>query len=155
MDMRKHLPPNLWINLDELRRRGDKYDGVIVRVVDKKCQNRFAKAGEDKLQVQPVIQFIAGMELIPTITMRKQLMEALGDDTDLWIGQGLSLQRVCLSDERTGKEVWRRQLVIAEGEDLGAEPAWVRENSAPDTSDPIGDRDADGEQLLRFSGRRR
>ena len=92
MDIDEFLPKSTWINNTELRVRGGRYVGVVANVTAQEVRNPYAKSGEPKKQVQPVIQFDDGCRLIPNVPMRRELKEHLGGDTDLWIGAQLVVE---------------------------------------------------------------
>lgn len=86
-DMRKHL--RRWIDDALLRQLGDRYEGVITSVVEKTLRNRYTCTRE----LQPVIEFEDGLQLVPNITMRRTLIEFFGTDADEWIGRRIVVYR--------------------------------------------------------------
>jgi len=87
MDMRKHLPNSRWITNADLERRGGEYNGTIRSVTAKMLRNTYTKEN----QVQPVIRFEDDYELVPNKTMRTELIEHFGWESDSWIGQHLTI----------------------------------------------------------------
>jgi len=78
--MRKHLPNSRWITNADLERRGGEYNGTIRSVTAKMLRNTYTKEN----QVQPVIRFEDDYELVPNKTMRTELIEHFGWESDLW-----------------------------------------------------------------------
>ena len=92
MDIDEFVPKSTWINNAELRARRGRYTGVVVDVTSQEVRNPYAKPGEPKKQLQPVIQFADDFRLIPNVPMRRELRERLGRDTDRWIGKQLIVE---------------------------------------------------------------
>jgi hypothetical protein len=104
MDMSRYLMR--WLNDRELARMdGQRYEGVIDVVLEKKINNKFAGVKE----MQPVIKFLDGWHLIPNVTMRLALIEFWGRETDEWEGRRLVVfrHRVDRTNKDTGEKVSR------------------------------------------------
>lgn len=104
MDMRKHL--RRWLNGPELRKLGDRYEGRIDRVTEEQVRNRFT----GQKQIEPVIHFDDGYRLVPNYGMRVRLIEFWGDDTEDWIGHRLQVLHEPVTDKKTGKTRWQKQV---------------------------------------------
>jgi hypothetical protein len=87
MDMTRHLKK--WLNDAELRRMGDRYEGVVASVTEEPIRNRFTA----QKQVEPVISFEDGWRVIPNVGMRKALIEFYGANSDDLIGRRLIVFR--------------------------------------------------------------
>jgi hypothetical protein len=145
MDIDEFLPKSTWINNAELRSRGGRYSGVVANVTAQEVRNPYAKPGEPKKQIQPVIHFEDGCRLIPNVPMRRELKERLGNDTDRWIGEQLVVElRVGKSGTGTKHLAWD----LWRDEDT--------EHAIPDFGHELGDERGDeaeatpSEPLTRF-----
>jgi hypothetical protein len=112
MDMRRHL--RRWLNDAELQRLGDRHEGTIASVTEEEIRNRFTATR----QFEPVITFEDGWRVVPNISMRRALVEALGPETDSWIGRRIVVHRhaVDRTDEKTGttKRRWQKRVYFPE-----------------------------------------
>lgn len=104
MDMRRHV--YRWLNDEELDRHGGSYVGRIARVREERLHNIYSG---DKLP-QPVIYFEDGVRMVPNLTMRVSLIDGLGAETDLWIGQRLEVFRQ--PSERTNSKTGKVRSVV-------------------------------------------
>ena len=66
MDMRRHL--NRWLSITVLSNMADgAYEGIIEKVSEESLNNKFA----GQRQIQPVIKFTDGWQIVPNMTMRR------------------------------------------------------------------------------------
>ena len=70
------------LNRAELMQMSGQYEGVIAEVVEEEVRNSYKRATE----VVPMIRFEDGECVIPNIGMRKTLIDALGTDTEAYVG---------------------------------------------------------------------
>jgi hypothetical protein len=108
VDMRRHL--RRWLNDTELIRRGGRYEGIIENVLEETVRNRFTAQRE---QV-PVIVFADGWRIIPNLSMRTELIEIFGPQSDEWLGRRLTIfrRRIEQRDRTTGEIRERFQKAI-------------------------------------------
>jgi hypothetical protein len=112
MDMTRYLHRKL--TNDELKTRdGWRYEGRILRVEEQRVFNKYKFTKEE---IVPMISFEDGWEWIPNIGARNALTEALGADTDRWIGRRLRvyLKAVTRTEKISGraKEQWEKQVEV-------------------------------------------
>jgi hypothetical protein len=108
--MSKHLPR--WLNDAALSGMGGCFEGVIDDVLEERVRNfykRDEQTGKPLMEKQPVIVFKGGWRIVPNIGMRRTLIEALGAETDRWIGQHLVIER---QQAPTGK--WQKSVRVAD-----------------------------------------
>jgi hypothetical protein len=87
MDMKRYL--RRWLTDAELRRLGDRYEGVIAEILEERLRNRFTGTKE----AQPVIVFDDGYRLVPNLGMRQALIEFWGRESADWTGRRLIVFR--------------------------------------------------------------
>lgn len=108
MDMRKKLGKSL--SGQTLHAMGDRYEGIIAAVEDKALRNRFTT----RTEIEPVIEFEDGMQIVLNRGMRYELIERFGPESDDWIGKPLvvSCRRVERTDSKTGELIvaWQKFL---------------------------------------------
>jgi hypothetical protein len=109
-DMSRHIPR--WLNDSELQRLDDRYEGIISAVHLQELRNRFTYVKN----LQPVIVFEDGYQVVPNLSMRRALIEFWGDDTDDYIGRRLIVyrNRVERVDRKTGevREKWEKRVML-------------------------------------------
>lgn len=125
MRMSETLPTNNWLNVQAIVDMGGRFTDVISRVELSKMFSRHAqverlgKVTRGAEVVQPCIYFKTGYRLVPNLGMRRELINRLGDETDRWVGEELTvvIQRHQVTDERTGeilKEFYTRRLEFSD-----------------------------------------
>ena len=82
MDMRRHLRSHFVTNAD-LEVKGGSFESIIAEVLEEEMQNRY----RGQRELQPVIVFEDGKRLVPNMGIRHELIEALGEESDGWIGR--------------------------------------------------------------------
>jgi hypothetical protein len=155
--MSRHL--RKWLNDAALVALGGEYEGVIASVSEERIRNRFTA----QTQLEPVIAFEDGFRLVPNLTMRRALAEALGDETDHWIGQRVRVwRRTTETVNRTTGEVRRVQVKTVELLDAPARvvPHPRAASAAPPADaifgdDAVADYDDDSDEALAFPAERR
>ena len=83
---------------------GLRYEGRIVGVVPQRVFNKWKLTKEE---IVPVIGFHDGWEWIPNLGARRELTNAWGPDTDLWVGRRMAvyLRSVTRTQQHSGRLV--------------------------------------------------
>ena len=127
MDMRRHL--RRWLTDVPLQKMGGVYEGVIANVVEEEVRNRFTT----KREVQPVIEFDDGWRSVPNLSMRRDLVDGFGPDTDTWVGRRLRIVRRLMRNRTTAKASERWEKAVEFPDSTAGEPVGRASLRADDT----------------------